>query len=257
MRLSLCLLACAAAPALSACVMLNGESAKAPDQIVADAQAAVRAVQSYHVSLDVRAGRDDATFDLDVAGPGLVSGHMNIGGSSGDIVVASDQVYLRGADLVATLAGSPASPVSGGWVETSGSAVPDVVKAVTPFIDPTTVADCVLGQHGSLTATRGTYAGESVVELHDAGDVPGTAPATLAVAATGRPYPLHLVVTGPTQLGTVALPDACDAGPAAATATASATSSAQTVDATFDSWGDPMTVTPPTGAVASAPFGSA
>ena len=257
MRLSLCLLACAAAPALSACVMLNGESAKAPDQVVADSQAAVRSAQSYRVSIDVHEGGDAAAFDLAVAGSRLVQGRLTVGGATGDIVVVSDRVYLRGGDLLSRLGDAGAAPSGDDWVETTEAAAPDVVKVLAPFIDPTSMADCVLGEHGTLTATQGTFDGASVVELHDAGDVPGTAPATLAIAGTGTPYPLHLSVTGPPQLGTVDLPAACETSATIATSSSASSASAPTIEATFEDWGAPVTVTRPAGAVAPAPFGAA
>jgi hypothetical protein len=67
---------------------------------------------------------------------------------------------------------------------------------------PSTLARCLVEGHGALSvAGRTSVARKRAVVVRDAGDVPGSSPGTLAVAATGTPYPLELTTTGPRRPG--------------------------------------------------------
>ena len=64
------------------------------------------------------------------------------------------------------------------------------------------LAQCIRSDNGTLSnAGTATVDGHQAVLIKEAGGQPGTTPETVAIAASGQPYPLRITVTGPTRAG--------------------------------------------------------
>jgi hypothetical protein len=96
-------------------------------------------------------------------------------------------LYVRGDSSFWTAHfGTRAAVLANHWLQ-----VPATTKLVElGLFAPGTMARCLQEGHGTLTVAGTTAVdGQRAIVLRDAGDQPGTQPGTLAVAATGPPYP--------------------------------------------------------------------
>jgi hypothetical protein len=177
----------------------NGEAAKPPAQIVADAAASVRTAHSYRVRGNVTTTRIDATIESATAFD-LTLGQ---GPAAFELIEVAGGSYLRAnaAFLRQTHAGALAPGLSGRWIPLPPSTTGAFAKDLDVFTQAT-LARCLVEGHGTLrVAGAATIAGQPTVVVKDAGDAPGTQPTTLYVAATGPPYPLRITGTGHMRAG--------------------------------------------------------
>jgi hypothetical protein len=179
----------------------NGEASKPPGRVLADARAAVSSASSVHVSGSIVADDTPITLDLDIANGKGAKGSMAPGGLQFDLVQIGDAAYIRGTDAFwQHYAGvGIAQLLHRRWVKVSTSE--PRFRILAPLTSISLLFDKVAARHGTLTNEGTTsYEGQQVVEIRDTSHKN-----RLYVAATGKPYPLAIVVGEKSRSGTVRL----------------------------------------------------
>ncbi|MBV8295050.1 MAG: hypothetical protein JOY55_25145 [Mycobacterium sp.] len=214
-----------------------GEVSKTADQIVADAQAALSAATSVHLSMTGQTKDGTQSFQLEITQAG-VKGTLDDAGVTANVIVVGGRSYLQGQGFFAKYAGPVAASVIGNrWVQMpSGTDL-----GLSGLADPRTLAICMVAGHGTLSkGTTSSFDGTPAIGVLDKGNAPGDAPGTMEVATTGPAYPLRFVQTGPNSPGTQVQPAIC--GPSSSGSSAAQTSNVQVTLSGFDA---PATITAP------------
>lgn len=195
----------------------NGEASKPPLQVVKDAVAAASTATGVHVSGTIVTGKEHLTIDFRIVqGTGGV-GTITTQGLSFQFVRIGDKAYIKGSDaFYKQFAGAAAATLlHGKWLESD--ATKGAFASLTGLTDITKLIHQGLAMHGTLrNAGATTYGGRKAVAIDDT-----TKHGTLYVAATGSPYPVAIVNTGPSEPGTVS----------------------------FDGWNTTVAITAPKGAI--------
>lgn len=178
----------------------RGEAAKSARQIVADAAAAVRAAHGYHIQASmVQSGRR-ASVVFTVTSPTNFEFSAVSGPARADIIEADGGTYLRANAAFLAMQGGPAS-FAGHWLKVRAADIASVTNIPAQWL-PATEARCLGENLGTLrVAGTATVAGTRVVVVKTAGNAPGSRAGEMDVAASGRPYPLRMIATGPKKPG--------------------------------------------------------
>jgi len=181
------------------------EASKSGGQILADSEAALGRVTSLHVeSTGLQSGQSlGVTGDIEV--PGRVHVDLTQGrGSVQFILIGTTAYFSANAAFLAAqgMSGAVAARLANRWIQPS-SASAFGVAGLLAASESATIGRCTLGPHFGTTTVKGTSTlnGVPVIVLVDHGDVPGSTPRLLYLAATGPPLPLRIVQTGPQKLG--------------------------------------------------------
>lgn len=175
----------------------NGVAKLSATDALKKVQAALKKVETVHVSGHVSAQGQDITLDLrDKAGAG--TGTIDVGGGEIDVVRTGDDIYVKGdKDALAAFGASSvqASLVAGKWlhqsVSTQGS-----FSGLADLLDSTALFSNVTSPTGQLkTGTTTTVDGQKVLTIID-GTSGGNG--TLYVARTGDPLPVRVDQPGAT-----------------------------------------------------------
>ncbi len=178
------------------------EAGRSPAQIVADAGQAVGTARGYVIDGWLRQNGQALTLRVVVAHGSLEQLAVTASGVSEQLLVLAQGAYLQGnrAFWDAHL-GTRGDALAGHWLQIPLTEVP-VIAGTLGRLQPRTLARCLVENHGTLSrAGRSSVAGRSAIVVRDAGDAPGSAPGTLAVAASGTPYPLQVTQTGDQRAG--------------------------------------------------------
>ena len=206
----------------------SGEGDKSAAQILQDTAAAVKGVSSYHVSGSGSSSSGSVTFDLRVAGPNTVSGSLNSGGATINIIVVNGSTYFQGKDFFAQFSPDAASLIGDSWVLIPPSQASSATQGLDTFTDTSKLSGCITSiSSGSFTKATGTANSEPVVILQSSMGY------SVAVASSGTPYPVQITGTGSANLGS-----ACGGSGSSSSGSGNGTIN-------FDSWGQSVTVTPP------------
>jgi hypothetical protein len=189
--LALGLTAAAAAPAVA-----GDEAAKAPDQILADAMAAVSQAPGITMAGTQTDADGDARVSFTVGAAGRATGTLIHGAERLRFVYTHKTSYFRANSAFwrGILSKRAARLAAAHWVDTG---------AALSGLTPKDVAACLLGTHGTLS-TVGTSTlpdGTPAVTIADAGDVPGSAPHQLTVSDATPALPLRVTQTGRRRAG--------------------------------------------------------
>jgi hypothetical protein len=180
----------------------SGEAAKPPEQIVADATAAMRSARGYIMRGSIT--QNHQLLQLEVAAPDSRSLQVafSINGASVSMVVLPSGSYLRGnTRFWMSHLGARAGTLANRWIQVPASHIQALTSSLGHF-QPATLARCLAEDHGTLSlAGRTTVSGRPAVVIRDAGNVPGSSKGTLAVAATGTPFPLRAINDGGQRAG--------------------------------------------------------
>lgn len=181
----------------------NGEAAKPPGRVLADATAAAAAASSAHVSGSIASSGTRIVLDLaTVRGKGA-RGSLSTNGLRLDLVRLGGTAYLRGSDGFLRHFAGPAIAqlVHGSWLKTSIDT--PRFASLRPLTDVGLLLGKVSSHHGKLVNEgTTTYNGTEVVAIRDTSDN-----SRLYVAATGMPYPVAIVGGKKSQSGTIVLGD--------------------------------------------------
>jgi len=175
----------------------NGESAKAPAQILSDVTDAVRGAQSVHMSGSVNSDSTDIGFDVKLSSD-AAKGTLTLSGNDIHLVRVGDAAYFSGSpEFYKMVAGdAAASLLQGRWIKVPKG--DSRFASFEQFTDKGKLFSSMLQAKGTVTksGTR-TYNGQKVIVLRDS-DGGGD----LYIAASGKPYPVAIVSTGDKQ-GTI------------------------------------------------------
>ena len=179
----------------------NDEASKSATRVLADAKAAATSASSAHVSGSLKSSGTPITLDLSAARGKGAKGSMAPGGLQFDLVQIGDAAYIRGTDAFwQHYAGAGiAQLLHSRWVKVSTSE--PRFRILAPLTSISLLFDKVAASHGKLT-NEGTksYEGQQLVEIRDTSHQN-----RLYVAATGKPFPMAIVVGEKSQSGTVTL----------------------------------------------------
>ena len=185
-------------PSTSVVRPANGEASKSPKQILADAASALRGASGFELQGTQSEGGKTLRVRLLASGQS-VDMAASIGTAAYEMLRVPTGFYVRANSSFWTQRlGTRGAALADRWIETSDSAL----SSVLGHFAPATMARCLTEDDGTLTVTgTASIDGRPAIVIRDAGNVPGSAPGTLAVAATGPPYPLRLIQAGSQRAG--------------------------------------------------------
>jgi hypothetical protein len=179
----------------------NGEAAKTPGRVMADAKAAATSASSAHVLLDVNSDGTAVTGHVSMVRGKGATGSASFNGAKFDLVRVGNTLYIHGTQaFYLQFAGKAiAQLLHGKWVKIL-STEPQF-ESFAAFTDLSAlVAKIGSGPDKLVNDGEDTYRGTRVVAIRDTSDN-----SKLYVAATGKPYPVALV--GGKKTGAVAFGD--------------------------------------------------
>jgi hypothetical protein len=123
-------------------------------------------------------------------------------GGRAELIALPNAAYVRAnATFWKPRVGQRAATLANRWIQIPPAGAEAITASLGRFA-PATLARCLVEDHGSLSvAGKTTVDGHPAVVLKDAGNVPGSAPGTLAVATSGPPYPLRATATAGQRAG--------------------------------------------------------
>lgn len=216
---------------------------RSPRSILAAAARALRAANGYAMHADLRQSAQRTLIALTSSGGRTVDATLATAGTVTEVINLPGASYLRGNDAFwraqagkSQAARARAAKLANHWLQVPTSGAHSVTRSLGSLA-PGTLARCLTEDHGTLSITGHTMIGRTpAVIVSDAGNAPGATPSTIAVAATGTPYPLRYEATGPTRPGGPI--DVCNDGKGG--------DAEGTI--TFDQFGEIPPIQPPVGA---------
>jgi hypothetical protein len=179
-----------------------------PEKLLTESAAALRGARGYQVKGYVTEGKQRTRLLARIHSARSLDLTLTAGAQTVEVLFASPRFYLRAnAAYWVARAGSRAASLGGDWFTIPAS----TGRSAVGNFAPRTFARCLTEDNGALSFTgTGTVAGRRTVVIKDAGNVAGGQPGTLAIAATGRPWPLRLTSTSQQRTGGHI--DACNDG---------------------------------------------
>jgi hypothetical protein len=190
---------------------------RSPHEILTLAVHALQNADGYAMRADLTQNHQRTVIDETTTGPRTFNAALDTGAKDTSIVRIGSATYLKGnAAFWDTQAGHSAAgkararQLAGRWISVPAASRTSVNGSLGT-LGPQEFARCLREDHGTLTiAGHATVDGQAAVIVRDAGNAPGSTPSTLAVAATGTPYPLRYVATGDARRGGKV--DVCNTG---------------------------------------------
>jgi hypothetical protein len=183
-----------------------------PAQLIFGAQRALGRVHSFHLqgtSKELDGVAESVSADIGL--PGRIQLTLRRRSEVFELRIIGAAAYLRGNHAYWSAVGhrlstSAIAVLADRWIRVSPGT--PGVGVFTAWTNPATLGECTIGaQLGTVTvAGRTTIRGKPAVALLDHGDLPGSAPGTLYVAAKGPPLPLRITQTAPGRRGGVVDP---------------------------------------------------
>jgi len=222
------------------------------NRLLTQAEAAVDRVHSFHLQATTTYAGAAVSVSGDIVLPGKATLIERYGTGTIALLALAGKVYFR-ADRAyyvnEGLKGASLAQVAGRWLSTTAAQLPSV-GGFAALTNPATAGRCLLAQNlGTLSlGADATIDGRRAIVLLDAGNLPGSAPGRVYLAASGPPLPLKLVTSGPRRAG--GTPDgACSATTTPAGAVTASVETISRVNA-------PVAISAPAGAVSLASLAS-
>jgi hypothetical protein len=165
----------------------NGEGGKSADQIVKDAQAALKSVSAFHLKGNISNDQGNMALDVKVQDKNTLAGHLQQSGVDFDFVETGDKIYFRGKELWQKFNADVADQIGDKWVSAGGNTDMEAqLSSIEELSDSSSLADS-LGSDAGPFSKNGTtsYNGQQVVVVKGKDG-------SLDVALFGKPYPVHL-----------------------------------------------------------------
>lgn len=213
-----------------------------PQQIMQDVASALRGAKGYemHFNLHKPSGESQRGEIIRAAHGGFYMKASLQPRQSIGLILVGGHAYFKASPSFWTSHGvsqSLAKVFAPRWYRYPTSEA-SKLKRQLGNITPSVFAQCLATDSPSqASVSTGTLSGRPVIILKSAGGEPGTAPGRITIAATGTPYPLRIVQTGPTSAGGPV--NRCNDGKADNT----------TGTLTMSHWDSPPVVKPPAHAV--------
>jgi hypothetical protein len=171
---------------VAACGSSGGEDSKSANQILSDAQTALKSATSYHLVADVSSGGKSVKVDVKVDNKTTSAGHIEQDGVGFDYISVGGKLYIKGRELFAKFSPAAANIIGDQWVTATGnSGLEQAASSVTAFSDPTQLADNFTTKGTLVKGDVKTVNGQQVIAIK-------ASDGELDIADTGTPYPLHL-----------------------------------------------------------------
>jgi hypothetical protein len=194
----------------------QGEASKPAKQILADAAGAMKTVRGYVLQGTLTDKGRPVRLKVVAATGKSLEFALSGGGTDAEIIALPNAAYVRAnAAFWRPRVGQHATTLANHWIQVPPAGVQSMTASLGRFA-PATLARCLQEDHGSLSvAGKTTVDGRPAVVLKDAGNAPGAAPGTLAIATSGPPYPLRATATAGQRAG--GRVDVCNDGKASNT----------------------------------------
>ena len=176
----------------------NREASRPARRILEDAAGALGDAQGYAMRGDLIQDHRRLVLGLTTDSATSTDLTISIGASTSDLINLGDADYVRGNSVFwrAQTSARRAAMLAGHWLRLPAAGRRSVTSALGSLA-PSTLARCLLEDHGRLSvAGRVRVEGRPGIVIADAGNVPGSAPGEVVVAARGTPYPLRIVASG-------------------------------------------------------------
>jgi hypothetical protein len=174
----------------------QGEASKSAKQILADAAGALKRARGYVLHGSLSADGRQVRLKVVAATGRSLEVAQSQAGANAELIALPNADYVRGnAAFWRPRVGQHAAALANHWIQIPSASAQGITASLGRFA-PSTLARCLVEDHGSLSvAGKTTVGGRPAVVLKDAGNAPGSAPGTLAVATSGPPYPLRQTAT--------------------------------------------------------------
>ncbi len=194
----------------------NGVESKSAQEILEATKAAASKAVSVHIVGSIQSNEKPISLDMELLAGKGGKGTISQEGFTVQIVQSGGAVYINGsAAFYRHVAGPTAAQLlQGKWLKAPAGS--GELASLASLTDLGKLLDTALSGHG--TVVKGpvtTVGGQKAIELRDA-----TKAGSLFVATTGQPYPLQILKSG-----------------------------GESGKVTFDRWNQPVTITPPAGAI--------
>jgi hypothetical protein len=181
---------------------------RSPHAILAAAARALRHAGGYAMRADLVQDHQRTIIDLAATSRSRYQASMTTGRSIFELIALAKTAYLRGNAAfwraqagTSGLSRARAGMYANHWLTLPARGRHSITQSLGTLA-PGTLARCLVEDHGTLTiAGHATVDHRRALIVADAGNAPGSTPSTIAVAATGAPYPLRYVATGRTRRG--------------------------------------------------------
>jgi hypothetical protein len=178
----------------------GGEAGKPAGQILTDAAAALRNAHGYVMQGQLTQSGHAQQVRV-VAGRSSLELTLKGGSGALSVIVLPTGAYIKVNQAFLASHTGDHGILANRWIQIPATSAQALASQLGQF-SPSVVARCLVEGHGTLSlAGRTTVTGHPAVVIRDAGNVPGGAPGTLAVAASGTPYPLQVTETGNKRAG--------------------------------------------------------
>jgi hypothetical protein len=180
----------------------QGEASKSAKQILADAAGALKTARGYVLQGTLTDQGRPVRLKVVAASAKSLELALSGGGANAELIALPNADYVRAnAAFWRPRVGQHATTLANHWIEIPPAGAQGMTASLGRFA-PGTLARCLAEDHGSLSVAGKTMVdGRPAVVLKDAGNAPGSAPGTLAVATSGPPYPLRATATGGQRAG--------------------------------------------------------
>jgi hypothetical protein len=170
---------------------------QSPDTILAESAAALRGAHGFRLRGVIVEQGERLQLAFTTSGSGALKLSYGSSGEALQIITLPTGAYLRANRSFWTRhAGPRAANLADRWLQVPVASTRSLTASLGALA-PATVARCLVEDHGTLTKSGPVKVyGRKAILLKDAGNVPGSAPGVLAVAATGKPYPLRFLGVG-------------------------------------------------------------
>ena len=194
----------------------QGEASKSAKQILADAAGALKNAHGYVLQGTLTDQGRQIQLKIVAASAKSLELELSGGGANAELIALPNADYVRAnAAFWQPRVGQRAAAIANRWIQIPPAGAAGMTASLGRFA-PATLARCLAEDHGSISvAGKTTVDGRPAVVLKDAGNAPGAAPGTLAVAASGPPYPLRASATAGQRAG--GRVDVCNDGKASDT----------------------------------------
>lgn len=185
----------------------SGLAAETPQQILKASAAALRSVGSFRMQgamtqLSTPKQRMQVSLEFYSAHAFLMQMSMKRGSFA--MILDGTRAYMNADQKFwasYTHSTVAASLFANRWILVPANGVGSLTSGLHQM-QPAQLAACMVTQHGRLSvAGHTTIQGQPAIVLRDNGDFPGDQPETIAIATSGKPYPLRITASGKQRPG--------------------------------------------------------
>jgi hypothetical protein len=169
----------------------NGIESKSPEEILEATKAAAKTATSVHIKGSIVTAGKPISLDMELLAGKGGKGTISQEGFTIRLVQTGGAVYINGSAAFYTHVAGPAAAtlLQGKWLKAPADS--GELASLAELTDLSKLIDAALANHGTLSkGSATTVEGQKAITLHDSRG------GTLAVATTGKAYPLEISKEG-------------------------------------------------------------